>query len=135
MLFTWNVVAEGTEDAMRLLERLLVYEWDTANPDFGYNEEGGSHPSQIRYQLKKEHLKHFGPPWNKPISDEERAYLEFARDLDSQTDAMHKLYDIEGAISWLEANGGPDCYDFVENAAKEWNWAERLTEVSRRLPV
>ena len=39
--FSWNVVAAGAEGVMRLLEQLLIYEWDTANPEFGYNETDG----------------------------------------------------------------------------------------------
>ena len=99
--FTWNVVAEGTEDVMRLLERILIYEWDTANPDYGYNEKGGCHPAQIRYQLKKESWKHYGPPWNKPIPDDERDHLEFGKMMDDKVAILDTLNNID---SWINRN-------------------------------
>ncbi|MCY4288125.1 MAG: hypothetical protein OXC63_05995 [Aestuariivita sp.] len=64
--FEWRVAAEGSKLVMELLEQLLIYEWDTANPDFGYNMMGGAHPAQIKYQLQKNSWNCFGHPWNKP---------------------------------------------------------------------
>ena len=126
--FTWNVVAEGTEDVIRLLKQLLIYEWDTANPDYGYNERGGAHPSQIRYQLKKESWKTFGPPWNKPIPKEERDYLEFESMMDNKVEILHKINEIEARISWVEANFEDES---ISSAVKEWS--ERLNKVCNQL--
>ena len=121
--FTWSVVAEGSEDVIRLLERLLIYEWDTANPAFGYNERGGAHPAQIRYQLKKESWKHFGPPWNQPMPEEEAGYLEFEQMMDERVDVLDKLNDIESRIRWIEANADNESVSYAVTG-----WAERLND-------
>ena len=121
--FTWNVVAEGSEDVIRLLERLLIYEWDTANPAFGYNERGGAHPAQIRYQLKKESWKHFGPPWNQPMPEEEAGYLEFEQMMDESVNVLDKLNDIEARIGWIEANADNESVSYAVKG-----WAERLND-------
>ena len=117
--FTWNVVAEGAKDVIRLLEQLLIYEWDTANPHFGYNKSGGAHPAQIRYQLKKVSWQHFGPPWNQPIPEEEADYLEFEQMMDEAVDVLHKLNDIEARISWIEDNADNESvkHTVLSNAA------------------
>ena len=47
---------------MRALERLLVYEWETSDPNKGFNERGG-YDAQIRYQMRKSEWKSYGPPW------------------------------------------------------------------------
>ncbi len=132
--FTWNVVAEGTEDVIRLLERLLTYEWDTAHPDFGYNETGGAHPAQIRYQLKKESWKTLGPPWNKPIPEEEKDRLEIESMIEADTDSLYKMYDIEDMLSWVEANFECRKELFCE-AAEAKNWVKRLNKICKQLPV
>ena len=60
--FSWKVIAEGSDVAMRALERLLIYEWETSDPNKGFNERGG-HEAQIRYQMRKSKWKFYGPPW------------------------------------------------------------------------
>ena len=47
---------------MRTLKLLLIYEWETSDPDKGFNERDGDAP-QIRYQLRKSEWKTYGPPW------------------------------------------------------------------------
>ena len=127
--FNWCVVAEGTEDVMRLLERFLIYEWDTANPDYGYNEVGGRHPAQIRYQMKKESWKDFGPPWNKPMPQEEVEYLEFEKMMDDQVNILHALQDI---TEWLKKHRRDQ---IVEEAIKEgfdlWVYNEPMLRKKR----
>ena len=132
--FTWNVVAEGTKDVMLLLERLLIYEWDTAHPDFGYNKTGGAHPAQIRYQLKKESWKTFGPPWNKPVPEEAENYLEFEAMMDAQEDALHMMHVIERMICWVERNY-KDEEENISNAAEGYNWVQRLNKICKQLSV
>ena len=131
-MFTWNVVAEGTEDVVKLLEQLLIYEWDTANPDFGYNEKGGAHPAQIRYQLKKESWKTFGPPWNKPIPEEVEGNLEFEAMMDATVDALRMMYVIERMICWVERNY-KDQGEIIAHAVEESNWLYRLNMVYKGL--
>ena len=50
--FDKQIVACGDERAMRVLERVLQYEWRTSVEEGGYNETGGT-PIQIRYQLTR----------------------------------------------------------------------------------
>ncbi|MCY3628162.1 MAG: hypothetical protein F4073_10775 [Rhodobacteraceae bacterium] len=95
--FEWRTVAEGSKPVMELLERILIYEWDTANPDFGYNKVGGAAPAQIRYQLKKTSWKHFGPPWNKPPEGYEE-HRDMFDDYGCFAEAVDLLYDLEGRI-------------------------------------
>ena len=128
--FSWNVVAEGAKGVMRLIEQFLIYEWDTANPEFGYNETGGTHLAQIRYQLKKEHWKHFGPPWNKPVPEAERHQQDYllTREMIGETDAR---------IGWIEryfdSHHGQDIEFDLMIMVMEWR--ERLNAVCDKLTV
>ena len=40
--FSWKVVAEGDEEAIRLLEHALIHTWQTNWPDQGFNCKGGA---------------------------------------------------------------------------------------------
>lgn len=114
--FTWSVVAEGSEDVIRLLEQLLIYEWDTTNPEFGYNEKGGVHPAQIRYQLKKDSWNRFGPPWNQPFPDINEAS-------DAFIELSERLYQIDAIITWIEKSANHQLGGYEDEIR---GWGERL---------
>ena len=58
--FSWELLAEGSERVMRLLERILIHEWETNGPG-GFNTDGG-HVGQIRYQVRELNDELYGPP-------------------------------------------------------------------------
>ena len=94
--FSWKVIAEGSEVAMRALERLLIYEWETDKPEKGFNEHGG-HEGQIRYQMRKSEWKSYGPPWMEiPLMDV--ASLFNGKDIG----LLDLMNDINSIVSYLE---------------------------------
>lgn len=86
-VFSWEVLAEGTERAIRLLERVLIHEWKTNDPAYGFNTDGG-HYGQIRHQARKSEAELFMPPlrgldrdfWERDV---EVAILDMMNDLNS----------------------------------------------------
>ena len=93
--FTWKVVAEGSEVAMRALERLLIYEWETDNPEKGFNEDGGDE-GQIRYQMRKSEWKFYGPPWM-----DEAPLMEYGWN-EREVSLLDLMNDVDGIVSYLE---------------------------------
>lgn len=101
---------------MRALERLLIYEWETSDPNKGFNERGGNE-WQIRYQMRKSEWKSYGPPWMYvpllPMSWEPVALLDL-------------MNDIERIVSYLEKAplSGDRCDDiqrFIERLQRRIN--------------
>lgn len=96
--FSWKVIAEGSDVAMRALERLLIYEWETSDPNKGFNERGG-HEAQIRYQMRKSKWKFYGPPWmgmDVPLlpvgwSRRQTAHLDLMNDMNSIVSYLEKM--------------------------------------------
>ena len=97
--FSWELLAEGSERVMRLLERILIHEWETNGPG-GFNT-GGGHVGQIRYQVRELDDELYGPPLrdlSEPSYDDrdrEIAVLDMLNDLNSIVRYCEK-YPISG---------------------------------------
>ena len=93
--FSWELLAEGRERVMRLLERILIHEWETNGPR-GFNTDGG-HVGQIRYQVRALDDGLYGPPLrdlSEPSYD----------DRDREVAEMDMLNDLDSIASYCEKN-------------------------------
>lgn len=119
--FSWKVIAEGSDVAMQALERILVYEWETFDPDKGFNKDGG-YEAQIRYQMRKSKWKIYGPPW---MNEYEVPLMEMGSlpGRDKEVALLDLMNDINCIVSYLEKTplDGHRCDDlrgFVERLQK-----------------
>ena len=121
-VFSWKVIAEGSDVAMQALERILIYEWETFDPDKGFNKDGG-YESQIRYQMRKSKWKFYGPPW---MNEYEVPLMESGSlpgPSPSEVALLDLMNDINSIVSYLEKTplGGDRCDDlrgFVDRLQK-----------------
>ena len=104
--FSWKVIAKGSEVAMQALEQILIYEWETSDPNKGFNERGGNE-GQIRYQMRKSEWKSYGPPWMDvplmPFSRQPVALLDLMNDI--ETIVRSGLKNLSGKVEWGQGQG------------------------------
>ena len=82
--FQWEVLAEGREDAIKVLEGALISRWSLYGWKEGFNGRGG--------------LYDFG---DEPPSIME-GYRDFEHDLDNTVEEIDLSYDLDQAIQYIE---------------------------------
>ena len=102
--FSWELLAEGAERVMRLLERILIHEWQTHDPQYGFNTNGGHYP-QVRHQARKLEGEMFMPP----IREFDRDYWE----QDVEVAQLDMLNDLNSIVTYCEETplSGDRCED------------------------
>lgn len=78
---------------MRLLERVLIHEWKTNDPNHGFNTDGG-HYTQIRHQARKSEAELFMPP----LRDFDREFWE----RDREVALLGMMNDLNFIVSYCE---------------------------------
>ena len=80
--FTWQAVAEGEEQAIKLLEAALIAAWGTTRLG-GFNAVGGLAEPPVR----------------------DSGYERFAEEMDLNVRLLHMFNDIEAVIRYVEKHG------------------------------
>ena len=122
MLFLGRLIAEGSDAAMQALERILIYEWETSDPDKGFNERGGNE-GQIRYQMRKSKWKFYGPPWMNEYEVPLLGPNSLPGPTPTEIALLDLMNDINSIVSYLEktllsADRCDDLRGFVERLKK-----------------
>ena len=107
--FSWRVVGEGEEEAMKLLEAALISAWGTARLG-GLNAVGG---------LAEPPLRDLG-------------YDSFAEEMDREVHLLHMFNDLEAVIRYVEQHGATlygDSLDTLRDLAARLLAAVRVHRV------
>ena len=84
--FVWEVLAEGREDVVRVLEGALISRWELTGWRSGFNGQGG--------------LYDLGDAAPEIMA----GYRDFEHGMDSRVAEMNLVYDVENAVDYIEKN-------------------------------
>ena len=110
--FVWEVLAEGREDVVKILEGALISRWGLTGWRTGFNGQGGL------YDLGDE------PPAVM------QGYRDFEHGMDRLVAEMELVYDLEKVVGYVERNSS----ETLEHAANEMrSLGERLVRRANQL--
>ena len=110
--FVWEVLAEGREDVVKVLEGALISRWELTGWRSGFNGKGGL------YDLGD------APP------EIMEGYRDFEHEIDNSVAEIELVYDLEKIVDYLEKNSS----ETLAHASKEIrDLGERLVRRANRL--
>ena len=107
--FSWGLLAEGPKRIIRLLEGILIYEWQTYDTAFGFNTQGGDE-YHIRYLANKLEANQYMAFLAGAASLNMPPALNFSpdfREMDVSVAILDMMNDLDSIVRYCEENPLP----------------------------